>query len=197
MHWEGRSATIPAVLLVEWPNKIRLELQDPVGGTLGLLVIQGENFWLYQAKHPEILTGPWKRMPLGLMPALSGSDLVRVFLARPDTQRFERGEFSDRKVVVQEKGATETLVWSSDGDPEEWRREGTGTQPVAAFYEDFEAKAGQKFPLKVRLEGPGPDGKLHRVQLQWKDWNAYVPKEKKLFEIPQQQTFGRKIKALP
>ena len=73
----------------------------------------------------------------------------------------------------------------------------TGYAASAAFYEDYEFKSGLHYPTKIRLIGPGPDGKESQILLAWKDWEPSVPAEKKLFQIPQQQTFGRKIKALP
>ncbi len=194
---QGKSATVPAVLLVDWPDKIRLELQDPVGGTLGILVIEGERFWLFQAKNPEILTGPLRHLPVGLMPRLPAQELVGVLLARPDLARLEKGERREGRAVWREKGEAETLLWGRDGDPSEWTREKSGESTVRAFFADFEAKSGQHFPAKLRLEGPGPDGKTRSILFSWKDWDPSVPKEKKLFQIPQQQTFGRKIKALP
>ncbi|MFX6334777.1 hypothetical protein ABTF54_19125, partial [Acinetobacter baumannii] len=59
---DGHSVTTPAVLLVEYPDKVRLELQDPVGGILALLVVNGPKCWLYVHNRPEIFMGPVDRL---------------------------------------------------------------------------------------------------------------------------------------
>ncbi len=200
---KGRSVTAPAVLMVEWPNKLRLELQDPVGGLLTLLVMNDESFWLYESSRAELLTGPVKKLPFGLIPHLSATDLVRIFLARPQLERFRRGapsggvESGPGRALFTEQGLRETLTWSESAEPLEWSRTLSDQISESAFYEDYEAKSGLRYPTKIRLVVPGPEGGERRILLAWRDWDPSVPQRKNLFQIPQQQTFGRKIKVLP
>ncbi len=178
---DGKSVTVPAVLLALWPNQLRLELQDPVGGMLALVVVNGKEFWLYQRERPYILTGPLGKNPFSLLPRGSAEDLLRIFLARPPI----REQRSSEKITWDEK-MQEPLVWS--------RKEKRGA--LSASYEDYEFREGARYPTKLRLSSPGEDGRMQEVILVWKDWKPSVPSGQKLFQIPQQQTFGRKIKAL-
>lgn|GEM_PF-4468633 len=193
----GQSVSVPAVLLVSYPDKFRLEVQDPVGGLIALVVVNGEQFWLFERERNEILTGALSKIPFPLIPKGGSEDLVRYFLARPYIERVRRGEVRDSRSVLREQMLRETVEWSDVPEPVLWKREVNGRTQIRAEYDDYEAKDGLRFPSKLRLTGVGNDGKLRQVLLVWKDWLASVPSEQKLFQIPQQQTFGRKIKALP
>ena len=194
----GRSVTMPAVLLVEFPDHLRLELQDPMGGIVALLVLNGPRAWLYMRDRPEIFTGPADKLPLSLFPTSSVEELVRVFLARPYAERLNKAALSDGKAVFREGGLLETLLWDGRvAEPEEWRRSRAGKGGLSALYEDYEFKAGLRYPTMIKLAGADSEGNQRRITLAWKDWDPSVPEEKKLFQIPQQETFGRKIKALP
>lgn len=196
---DGSSVSTPAVILVEWPDKVRLELQDPVGGMLALLVLNGDRFWLYQSERPELLTGPVKKLPFGMIPKVSAEELVRLLLARPYPDRMRQGKIGSGQSVFRDQRLRETVRWNEDdSEPSEWRQAASAANNVVnAIYEDYAFQSGLHYPTKIRLETTGPDGKEKHILLVWKDWEANVPKEKKLFQIPQQQTFGRKIKALP
>ncbi len=193
----GKSVTVPAVLLAQWPDKFRLEVQDPVGGLIALVVVNGGSYWLYESERAEILTGSVKNIPFPLIPKGSSEDLVRYFLARPYMDRVRRGELGDSSSVLREQPARETVEWNDIPEPTLWQRVSGGRILHKVEYENYEAKEGLRFPAKVRLTGTGGDGKLRQVLLIWKEWQASVPKTSKLFQIPQPQTFGRKIKVLP
>lgn len=178
---DGKSVTVPAVLLALWPHQLRLELQDPVGGMLALVVVNGEEFWLFQKERPYILRGPLAKIPFPLLPRGSAEDLLRVFLARPP---------------IREQRSLEKITWDEKmQEPLAWKREVKGGA-VSASYDDYEFREGARYPTKLRLSSPGSDGGMQEVILVWKDWKPSVPSGQKLFQIPQQQTFGRKIKAL-
>lgn len=195
---EGRSVTAPAVLLVEWPGRLRLELQDPVGGLLALLVLNGGRFWLYESSRPEILTGPVEKMPFGMIPRFQGDLLVRLLLARPSAGPMRQGRIVGDVLKFHEAEVTQALRWSGSApEPEEWRLVLPGGHKAGAVYSGYEFKGGLRYPTRIRLESMAVGVPARRVLVHWKEWEAGAPKEKKLFEIPQQQAFGRKIKALP
>jgi hypothetical protein len=190
---EGKGATAPAVLLVEWPDKLRLELQDPLGGLLALLVLNGDRFWLFEQGRPELLTGPVRKLPFGLVPRLSAAELVGVFLARPDLGLLRGGKLSEGRSEFPGGAAT----WNGEGDLLAWSRSTGAGHFLEADYEDYEARSGVRYPTKIRLAGPGPGGLHRRILLAWKDWDTIVPNGENAFRIPQAKAFGRKIKALP
>lgn len=186
--------TAPAVMLVEWPDKVRLELQDPVGSTLSLLVVNGDRFWFYAKNLPEIVTGPLRRLPARLAMAAGGEEFVRGLLARPPLESWTDPVLEGKEI---QRANGDRVVWSSRlGEPEKW----TAVKPkgvVDTFeYEDYETKSGISFPKKIRVTHLNEAGESELAVFDWRDWQPFVPQEKKLFQIPQQQTFGRKIKAL-
>jgi len=193
----GSSVTLPAVLLAQYPDKFRLELQDPVGGLIALVVVNGDRFWLYQKERKEINTGPVKKIPFPLLPRSSAEDLVRIFLAKPYIDRIIRSEISDDRSIFEAANSRETVAWASNHEPILWTLEKKGKKQSSAIYEDYEMKSGIRFPTKLKISGVGEDGRYRSALLVWKDWDASVPSEQKLFQIPQPQTFGRKIKVLP
>lgn len=192
---KGKSVTAPAVMLVEYPDKLRLELQDPVGSTLGLLVISGDQFWLYQKNRKENLTGPLKAIPSEVRFPFNAEDLVRVLLARPYWSQFQGAKVGEgNKVSRATKGGTETVAYDpKELSPESWRTENKGFPAATATFEEFEAREGARYPTKIRL---ATEEGGRSVLVVWKDWQPSVPKTKNLFEIPPAQDFGRPTKAL-
>lgn len=194
---DGKSVSLPGVLLAEFPDHLRLELQDPVGGILVLLVLNGDRFSLYRHDRAEVLNGPLAKLPAGLLPHISAGDVVRVFLARPNVEHVRRSERQDHQAVFRDGARLETLLWDGDfAEPSEWRQSVAGQGGTSALYENYEFKSGLRYPTKIRLAGAGRDGQKREILLAWKDWEPSVPTAKKLFQIPQQENFGRKIKEL-
>jgi hypothetical protein len=199
---KGKSVTTPAVLLVKYPDQLRLELQDPVGGILALLVLNEGKFWFYRHDGKEILTGPLSAAPAGLLPAIDLPSIPRLFLARPDELALKKGMALDGKVTFHyDVGPMdlEEVSWKGDlAEPSEWKRITGDKEKITllAQYDDYEFKSGVRYPTKIRLtkqlSGFDPQSAL----LAWKDWEPSVPESKKLFQIPQPETFGRKIKVL-
>lgn len=191
---KGKSVTAPAVMLVEWPDKLRLELQDPVGSVLGLLVISGDRFWLYQQNRKENLTGPLSAMPVEVQLPFDAKSLVRVFLARPDWQAFRDAPLGEGNLLKRPTpSGTEFVSYDSGLAPKTFGIEAKSGARMVVEYDDYTAQAGLRFPTKVRLTNEAIN---RSVLLVWKDWQASVPQEKKLFQIPQQRDFGRPTKAL-
>lgn len=198
----AKSVTAPAVMLVSWPDKFRLEAQDPVGGTLMLLIVNGTEFWLYQKDRPEILTGQLKFLPTPLRMITGGKDIVRAFLARPPLADWKDPVFSGREVrprVAPDLGAARPskVTWDSRQLEAQTWEQGLSNGSTSEFeYSDFATHAGVSFPEKIRVTHTDADGISETSTFAWRDWQPNVPEEKKLFQIPQQQLFGRKIKAL-
>ncbi|HEY8278871.1 MAG TPA: hypothetical protein VIH99_04565 [Bdellovibrionota bacterium] len=202
--------TVPVILMAEWPDKFRFELQDPLGGTLALLVLNGEQFWLYQRERPEVLTGHILKLQFSPFPFSAAKDAAGIVLAHPPFE-IDRSispvhpevELTEGRAVAHLNTIRQTATWDGDFQLTGYALtiEGTsldGRVINEAKYEDYEFKSGSHFPTKMRVSGGSAVvGKKQEATIVWKDWELSVPNEKKLFQIPQQQTFGRKIKALP
>lgn len=192
---EGKSVTIPGVLLVSWPGSLRLELQDPVGSVLALLLVERDRFWLYQQNRKENLTGPIAKLPTGLSLPFVAEDLVRVVLGRPDLEKFKAvASEGNRAELV--KGQ-EALSWSESRFlVEEWMKKIPGAPSSRANYEEYSSKAGALYPTKLRLTSGVGEKSERSALVVWVDWEPKVY-DKKTFQIPPSRDFGRKTKALP
>ncbi len=192
---KGKSLAAPGLVLVEWPDKLRLEVQDPLGGLLALLVLSKDSFWWYSSDQKEILTGPLQELGAVGLP-FSAADLVRAFLARPDMRLWQKGLLVGQQEIRSIEGK-DILLWSDRLDePLEWRHEEKNAR-VVVFFEDYANRFGASFPEKLRLESVRGKEREHTISWVWRDWQPMVQNGKKLFQIPQEQHFGRKIKTLP
>lgn len=186
----------PGLVLAEWPDRLRLEVQDPLGGMLAVLVVDGAKFWWYASDQQEILMGPLERLGEAAGLPFTGKDLVRAFLARPEIERWSSGRMSDAHEAVSGDGK-ETLAWSDRlNEPLLWTRE-LPSRRIVVHYEDYANRFGASLPEKVRLESVRGKDREHTISWVWRDWQPVVNNGKKLFQIPQEQHFGRKIKVLP
>jgi outer membrane lipoprotein-sorting protein len=189
----GKSVSAPAVILAKWPDRLRIELQDPAGGLLGLMVFAEGKFWFYQHDRPEILTGSIRSFPSEHMAGVSATDLVRVFLARPPFEKVPVDAVRNGEANFHLGPFAETIRWDEKTlQPLQWVEvKGDGSSSLAEFG-DYEFRQGAHYPRLFSLK----QGERQSI-VSWREWEPSVPEEKKLFQIPQQQTFGRKIKALP
>jgi len=193
----GKALSTPGVLLVEWPGSLRLEVQDPVGSMLLLLVVSEGKFWLYDQSRRENLTGPLKSLPPGLVPSLQPEEILRVFLARPPLDTFKQAPVEGMSAVVREETREHFLRWDSSFFPREWVIKQRGGAEEGVTWDDFTFRDGVHYPGKVRLRRMLPGQADQSALILWNDWEPSVPKEKKLFHIPPAQGFGRPTKALP
>lgn len=186
----------PAVLLVSWPDKVRLEVQDPVGSTLALLVVNQGKFWWYSSDQKEITVGKIEK--LGTLGLPFAQDFVRVLLARPDISQWNGAQGAGAKRLRQNQdGSQEVLEWSDRlEEPLVWKRLFPSQEQYAAEYEDYQIRYGASFPGRIRLTQK-KDRRQNVLTWVWKDWAPTVPTQTKLFQIPQEQRYGRKIKVLP
>lgn len=195
---KDKNVAAPAVLLVSWPDKLRLEIQDPIGGVLALLVINGENFWWYASDQKEILTGKAGKMKEAVGIPFEAQDLVRAFLGRPGVEKWADAKLLGNSAKLETPLWEEELQWSDRlNEPTLWRRVFKTGARVQVLFEDYNVRFGASYPSKVRIESLQKDRRDLTISWVWNDWQPRVPSEKKLFQIPQEQVFGRKIKALP
>jgi outer membrane lipoprotein-sorting protein len=192
-----RAVTAPAVVLAQWPDKLRLEIQDPLGSTLALLVLNGDRFWFYRSESAEILTGPLARMSKEIGFLNSAETFLQALLARPVLTGTSGRTFLEHGIEDHLGKAKRTVIWSGRTfQPETVTEESADGTTSKLELADYEVRAGLVFPEKVQLTRTLPKQNPESVTFEWRDWQPFVPEEKKLFQIPQQQTFGRKIKAL-
>ena len=81
--------------------------------------------------------------------------------------------------------------------PESWSFLHPGEPERIVTYEEYEAKSGVLYPTRIRLFTRRADGQDDSLLIVWDEWEPTIPKNEKLFQIPQPQAFGRPTKALP
>ena len=197
---QDKNLAAPGIVLAEWPNKLRLEVDDPLGSILVLLIINEDKFWWYNNDDPYIVTGPLSRLQESAGIPFQANDLVRAFLARPKVLELDRVKASGNTSasVDYTNGEREGMDWSGQNlEPVKWTKVRPKAQRIEINFEDYEIKFGASFPKKVKLEKfNGPD-KAQLLSWTWNDWQPQISAPAKVFQIPQEQHFGRKIKSLP
>ncbi len=194
-----KSLRAPGVLLLRWPDQLRLEVQDPLGSTQVLLIMDGGRFWLYQQNRKENLTGPVaKLLAVPEIPNLPfGKNLAGYFLGRLEWERWQKAQVEGNGATLSLGEGAESLEWDESHQLSKWSR--LAPKPGAAYslqYQEFEFRAGTLYPTKIRWQSEGGNKPGQTVSVSWEDWQPSVP-EKNLFQIPPAQDFGRKTKALP
>ncbi len=187
---DSGSITLPGTLLLAWPDRARLEVQDPFGGVQLLLILDQGKFWMYRSDWKENLQGQVKEFPLLSSLPVRGEDFLPVFLARPKLTdwRAEEDFFeSPRK---------EKVYWDSRYQVERWVHPLRDQQQAEVRYGEWVSKSGTLFPTKISFRWTAP-GKSRSVQLQWDEWSAESSPRAELFQIPPKQSFGKTTKALP
>jgi hypothetical protein len=187
---EKGSVTLPGTLLLQWPDRARLEVQDPFGGVQLLLLIERENFWLYRSDWRENLQGKVKDFTKVAALPVRGEEFLPVFLARPELKGW--------KLVDEElRGPRqERIRWDARYQLDTWSFPLGDAGEAEARYLDWQAQGGVLYPTKIQFSWKRAGGN-RKVQLQWDDWQPEVPNRPELFAIPPRQTFGRPTKALP
>ena len=181
-----RSVSASGILVVDWPRGLRLEVQNPLGGTVAFLVMDETEFWSYTEEEGVAWRGkvnaPHSRrfLPLPLAP----QDFFRALLARPALDEASLGP-KDHTLVLQRNGRRETISWDPVNDQVlRWRLEGEEGAYVDAEYGDYFLKSGQAFPRKVRLSYFQKGSEKFRLSWHWHDLETYLPAISNPFSIP-------------
>lgn len=146
------------LLLLERPDRLRLEILGLVGQRVAVLASDGTTYDLYRAETGQVETGP---VHPGLLSEVAGvplapGDLVTLLLGvpprgLPEPQLVTRG--SDGRLAFQwhfDDGVGQTAILDAAGQLVALRlTDGAGIEQVAAIYEDHTGPEG--FARTVRL----------------------------------------------
>ncbi len=169
ISWKAkdRDVAAPGVMVVRHPDQLRLELNDPVGGTLALLVIDGGKFFWSSKDDPVNTTGDVRLLQRLVPIPIEGKELVGALLAR------------------------------QLGDPAEMVTElRGGSLEVKVEYEDYSIREGVSVPKLVRISLLREE-KLHsRLTWTWSEVRPHLPDRSDLFRIPPKNTFGKRTNTL-
>jgi hypothetical protein len=177
---------------MEWPDKLRLEINDPLGNRRALLLVNGDNSW-WEAENDPILYSRHGLKPLLGLP-YSGKELVRAFLARPDLADWVMSDEGEGELVFRRK--QERLVVSGRlSEPELWSTELDDHQTIRIDYENYVARNGIDFPGSVRLAWASPQQEKNSLLWNWGDFSPSVPENSTLFQIPPPNSKARTVKS--
>ena len=193
VSWKTRRRNVSAngVMLLDWDGrKLRLEVQDPIGGMIALIVLDDDRFWSYVEEEGEAVTGPMdhpdvrKVLPL----PLSTEDYLRVLLARP---RFADLDFKygkkpnsallhypgdERRDYVEWDPATE--------QPLRWHIRWRNRRYIEVEYSDYEPVLGVPFPNTIRIHYAYGRRSILRMTWRWRGLEGYIPEGSQAFRIP-------------
>lgn len=183
-----RSIAAAGVLAIEFPTRLRLEVQDPVGGMIALLVLNDGKFWSYLEEKGEAVTGattdPGFRSLVPL--PLGADDLVRVLLAKPHLP-LDRWTYasSHSGKIVREDGRVDFFDWDpSQEQLRQWRLDLGKGQFVRADYSDYRIRGGIAYPQRIELRWLEGERERFRLVWTWSDLATYLPQVSNIFAVP-------------
>ncbi len=199
--WKTAKRNIGAsgILVVDWPDKMRFEVQDPLGGMVAFLVFSGDEFWSYREEAAVAHRGKfskntkWRQiLPL----PLSAQDYLRILLARPPVEKASIEYLSTKsraKLTYPGSARMDYLAWSRLRDePSLWRLKWGNGDQIEARYEDYKVVSGKYYPMKVRVRYIRRGKERLTLIWRWKDMEAYLPKVGRLFAVPPK--WGKRIR---
>lgn len=193
-----RNIAAAGVLLIESPDRLRLEVQDPLGNILALLVVNGDRLWWFSNEEKAITMARGNGLAQLLAFPITGAEFVRAWLARPSLDGFAWSDEGEGETVFARthRGRTERLVWlNRTEEPEQWVRAYSANSELRVDYDDYAMHGGVEFPETVRITVL-IDGKEENSLLwNWRDWRATVPDRPELFQIPQPNPERRPVKS--
>lgn len=170
----GKSTAAPGVLLVEWPDRLRLEIQDPIGSILALLIVNGDSFWWENRETKEALTGKVNHPELEkLLPfPVNPKFLIPGIMGRPNLE-------DEINISAYWK---EVIHWKLKNDAD-------------VFFEDYAMRLGVQYPTVIRMLS-GNKEEQKKLEWQWKDWQPEQKIKEKNFQIPLEASKNLKLKKL-
>ncbi len=187
-----RNLAAAAILLVQWPDKLRMEVNDPIGNRLALLVVNGEEAW-WESEGQAVIHSKHGLKPLLNLP-YSGRDLVKVFLARPEFKGFSLSDEGEGELVFL-RGQEKLVVNGRLADPELWTVLLEGGQSLRVDFEDYLTRSGVDIPGTMRLTWTVPGQQNNSLLWAWRDWEPSLPDNPTLFQIPKSASHGQAVKS--
>ncbi|MCO5144161.1 MAG: hypothetical protein M9962_13820 [Oligoflexia bacterium] len=154
-----------------------------------------DQFWWYSRSEPSIVYGSVKYLEKIIGMEVDAKELVSRLLPRFFFERFQVG--TGKQAVMKKGKDTTTIEWSDRlWEVVGWVKE-SGDKKSQIQYENYSVKFGLSYPQKIRMLSYLGKQELQNLTWAWKDWRPEVSKNEKLFLVPQPETFGKPIKALP
>ena len=162
----------PVDVAAEAPSKLRLEVQNPIGGTEAIILVEGERYELQVPKKKEAGekgTGSWAGIPLRW-----ATDLFLGRVPCPRSEDIHSSKLNEKgSLVIQTtasvRGAAETFVFTfkkESGEPWpdtlHWEREGAFAVSVDFKFSDPESRT--RSPQKWEAKSARGE-----VKVRWRD----------------------------
>ncbi|NUM88795.1 MAG: hypothetical protein HUU37_06305 [Bdellovibrionales bacterium] len=169
LSWKAkdRNVAAPGALVVRHPDQLRLELNDPVGGTLALLVLDGGRFFWFSQDDPVNTSGDVRMLQRLIPIPIEGRELVGALLAR------HLGDPSE--MVTEIRG---------------------GLIQVKVEYEDYGMREGVSVPKVTRITLFRQGRPQSRLTWTWSEVRPQIPERENLFLIPVGKVFGKRTNPL-
>ena len=162
-----QNISAPGVLVLQWPNKLRLEVQDPMGATQALLIFNEQQFWWDDTKQNKPVIGPLNHPSLqNIVPIpLSGTSLIGALLGRVDTEVI-----TDQSLRL--------------GEPLSALYTFSNNRVVRVEYESYETVGGLSYPSLIRIVLQVAGTETSRLVWRWSDAQPNGGALPQIFQIP-------------
>lgn len=200
--WRNAKRNIGAsgILILEQPGSMRLEVQDPMGGTIAFLVFRDGKFWYYTEERGHAWQGSetTPRFRQALPMPLRGEDFVRLLLASPNWggELRQRGQNQVEQNGLEAKRSDFFTLDPATEELRSWRIEYSGGHTIEATYSEYNPRAGILYPNRVEIRWNQGETERTRITWIWHDIATYLPKIGEVFAIPPTWAENVKTKAL-
>jgi hypothetical protein len=185
------SGSVLQAIVIALPDRARLETLSPVGTTVLLLTIHGDDLRVHSLLQHEYAVGRATKETLARLAKvpLPPGPLLRLLAGlpplalRPDDPRVQiSGEPSALRVDSVDGAYWQRLWMAPDSSGVAHGELGEATGPLLRFqFGDRQNVGGTPFPFEIRLEGVAADTGLI---IRYQTVRLNLPVEAELFELP-------------
>jgi len=178
------------VIHLEAPDRLHLEIHDPLGGLQMLLVAKKEKgALLFPAKSSVRVFSPQKKNLYHFLGVnLTVSELIRLLagmpplpLLTPEKIRSERDGSAIILSFLKKGRVCQRIRMNGSGDLLRWDRlDGGGTVEESLLFGDFREVKGMRLPFRIRLEVAGET----LLSLRYQSILLNRPLDPGLFQVP-------------
>ena len=176
--------------MIDWPDRMRMEVQDPLGGMVALLVLNGDDFWTYNEEEGVAWIGDMTQPKVNrVLPLpLNSEQYLRILLARPKLEEAEvkyTKEPNSAWLGYPGKSRRDFLRWDPTNEqPMLWRIEFGKWYYIEVKYSDYKDRAGVPYPTKIQIRYVKQDRTRLILVWRWQELRTFLPRISDVFEIP-------------
>lgn len=200
IRWKDQKDNVRAggLLFIKYPDRLRLEVQDPFGGTQAVLIMNGPDFFWYDARNERAWRGKVKdkRVQRFLTFPFISEDFVQAMLGQLPIPNDAKQDIDFRL-----HWAEQAETFQADINEEYWHlaffERATSKQTIRVEYRSFERiDAVGVVPMFTRVQLFQRDKEQARLDWRWSEVSSKISQPAELFTVPRGTYNGIRIKTL-